>query len=55
MHDSNRGGLNRPSDNGCARVAMERTPAISGLIGFCSKFLDVMGTSCLERTRGALR
>jgi hypothetical protein len=55
MHDTNRGGLSRPSDNGSVRVAIERTPAISGFIGFCSNFLDVMETSCLERTRGDLR
>jgi hypothetical protein len=33
MHDTNRGGLDRNSDNGGAKVATERTPAISGLIG----------------------
>jgi hypothetical protein len=55
MLDTTRGGLSRPSDNAWARVAVERTPAISGLIGFCSNFLDVMETSCLQHTRGALR
>jgi hypothetical protein len=55
MHDTNRGGLSRHSDNDSARVAMEKTRAIYGLNGFCSNFLDVMETSCLERTRGALR
>ncbi len=53
MYSMTRGGLSRPSDSGLARVATERTPATSGLIGFCSNFLDVMETSCLERTRGA--
>jgi hypothetical protein len=55
MHDMARGGLSRPSNNGLARVAIERTPAISGLIGFRSNFPDVLETSCLQRTRGALR
>jgi hypothetical protein len=55
MHDTTRGGLSRPSDNGWARVAIERTPAISGLIGFCSDFLDVVETSGPQRSRGALR
>jgi hypothetical protein len=55
MHDTNRGGLDRHSDNGGAKVATERTPAISGLAGFCSNFLDVMETSCPQLTRGALR
>jgi hypothetical protein len=53
MHDTNRGGLDRHSDNGGSKVATERTPAISGLIGFCSNFLDVMETFCLQLTRGA--
>ena len=53
MHDTNHGCLSRPSDNGWATVAIERTPAISGLIGFCFNFLDVIETSCLQRTRGA--
>ena len=51
MHDTNRGGLDRHSDNGRTRVATERTPAISGLIGSSR-------TRCLDRqslrTRGAL-
>jgi hypothetical protein len=55
MHDTTIGCLSRPSENGWASVAIEITPAISGLIGFCSNFLDVMETSCLQRTRGALR
>jgi hypothetical protein len=55
MHNTNRGGLDRRSDNGGSKVATERTPAIAGLIGFCSNFLDVMETSCLQRARGALR
>jgi hypothetical protein len=55
MHDTSRGGLNRHADNGESKVAIKRTPAISGLIGFRSNFLDVMETSCPQRTRGALR
>jgi hypothetical protein len=55
MLNTNGGGLGRHSDNSWARVAIERTPAISGLIGFCSTFLDVMERSCLQLTRGALR
>ena len=39
MHDTNRGGLYRHSDNGRSKVATERPPAISGRIGFCSNFL----------------
>jgi hypothetical protein len=54
MYDTIRGGPNRPSDNAWAWF-IERTPAIPGLIGFRSNFLDVLETSCLERTRGALR
>jgi hypothetical protein len=37
--DTNRGGLSRPSDTGWARVATERSPAISGLAGSTRKFL----------------
>jgi hypothetical protein len=55
MHDTNRGGLDRHADNGGSKIATERTPAISGPIGSSSNFLDVMETSCLQRTRGALR
>jgi hypothetical protein len=33
MPDTNRGGLDRRSDNGGSRLATERTPAIAGLIG----------------------
>jgi hypothetical protein len=55
MHDMTRCGLGRPSDNSLAKVAIEGTMAISGLIGFCSNFLDVMQTSCMQRTRGSLR
>ena len=38
MHDTNRGGLDRRSDNGGSKVATERTPAISGLIGLVPTF-----------------
>jgi hypothetical protein len=41
MHDTNPGGLDRQSDNGGSKVATERTPAISGLIGSTRKFLAV--------------
>jgi hypothetical protein len=53
MYDTIRGGLSRPSDNAWPWF-IKRTPAISDL-GFRSNFLDVLETSCLERTRGALR
>ena len=33
MLNTNRGGLDRQSDSVWSKVAMERTPAISGLIG----------------------
>ena len=42
MLNTNRGGLGRHSDNGLSRVATERTPAISGLIGSSPNFLDVV-------------
>jgi hypothetical protein len=29
MHDTNRGGLDRPSDSGGSKVARERTPPTS--------------------------
>lgn len=54
MYDTIRGGLSRASDNAWAWFR-ERTPATSGLVGFPFNFLDVLETSCLERTRGALR
>ena len=40
--DTNRGGLDRHSDNGGSKVATERTPAISGLAGSTRKFLAVL-------------
>src|SRR6266566_9871274 len=42
MHDTNRGGLDRHSDNGGSKVATERTPAISGLIGSSPNFLTTV-------------
>jgi len=39
MHDTNRGGLYRHSDNGRSKVATERPPAISGLAGSSPNFL----------------
>ena len=39
MHDTNRSGLDRHSDNGGTKVATERIPAISGLIGSSPNFL----------------
>jgi formate hydrogenlyase transcriptional activator len=42
MHDTNRGGLDRHSDNGGSRVASERAPANSGLIGSSPNFLEVV-------------
>jgi hypothetical protein len=53
--DTTRGGPSRPSENAWARVSIERTTAISGLIGFCSTFLEAPERSCPRRTRGALR
>ena len=42
MHDTNRVGLDRHSDNGGLKVATERTPAISGLIGSSPNFLTAI-------------
>jgi hypothetical protein len=42
MLNTNYGGLDRHSDNGGSKVATERTPAISGLIGSTRKFLVVV-------------
>jgi hypothetical protein len=42
MHDTNRGGLDRRSDNDGSKVAAERTPAISGLIGSRPNFLTAV-------------
>jgi hypothetical protein len=42
MHDTNRGGLDRHSDNGRPKVATERTPAISDLIGSGPNFPAVV-------------
>jgi hypothetical protein len=42
MDDTNRGGLDRHSDNGRSKVAVERSPAISGLIGSTPEFLAVV-------------
>src|SRR6266850_8558703 len=42
MLNTNRGGLDRHSDNGGSKVAMERTPAISGLTGSSPNFLAVV-------------
>jgi hypothetical protein len=39
MHDTNRGGLDRHSDNSGSKVAIERPPAIFGLAGSTRKFL----------------
>ena len=41
MYDTRRGGLDRHWDNG-SKVATERTPVISGLIGSTRKFLAVV-------------
>jgi hypothetical protein len=43
MHDTNRGGLDRHSDNGGSKVASARTPAISGLAGSTRGLLAVVG------------
>jgi hypothetical protein len=42
MHDTNRGGLDRRSDNDGSKVATERPPVISGLAGSTRKFLVVV-------------
>jgi formate hydrogenlyase transcriptional activator len=42
MFNTNRGGLDRRSDNGGSKVATERTPAISGPIGSSPNFLAVV-------------
>ncbi len=55
MLNANCDGLDRHLDHARSKVVVDRAPAILGLIGFCSNFLDVMETSCLECTRGALR
>jgi hypothetical protein len=39
MHDTNHVSLDGHSDNGGSKVATERTPAISGLIGSTRNFL----------------
>ena len=41
MHDTNRGGRDRHSDNGGSKVTTERTLAISGLAGSTRKFVAV--------------
>jgi hypothetical protein len=47
MRDTNRGGLDRQSDNDGSKVATERIPAISGLTGSTRNFLTVVrGTLC---------
>ena len=47
MHDTNRGGLDRHSDDVGKNVATQRSTAISGLAGSTRKFLAVV--------RGTLR
>jgi len=42
MFNVNRGGLDRHSDNAGSEVVMDRTPAISGLIGSSPKFLAIV-------------
>ena len=42
MHDTNRGGLDRHSDNGGSKVATERPSAIFGLAGLTCKFPAVV-------------
>jgi hypothetical protein len=42
MHDRNRGGLNRHSDDVGSKVATERPPPISGLVGSTGNFLAVV-------------
>src|ERR1700674_1895796 len=42
MLNTNRGGLDRHSDNVGSKVVMDRTPAISGLIGSSPNFLSVV-------------
>jgi hypothetical protein len=42
MPDTNRGGLGRHWDNGASKLATERTPAISGLVGSSPNFPAVV-------------
>jgi len=42
MHNTNRVGIDRHSDNGGLKVASRRTAAISGLAGPAGKFLAVV-------------
>jgi hypothetical protein len=42
MFNANRDGLDCHLDNAGSKVATERTPAISGLIGFSPNFLAVV-------------
>jgi formate hydrogenlyase transcriptional activator len=42
MFNANRGGTNRHLDNGGLKVVIDRTPAISGLIGSSPNFLTVV-------------
>jgi len=42
MYDTNRGGMDHHSDNAGSKVATERTPAISGLIGSSPNSLAVV-------------
>jgi hypothetical protein len=55
MFNAKRDGLDRHLHKARSKVVVDRTPAISGLIGFSSSFLDVKETSCPQRARGALR
>jgi hypothetical protein len=56
MHDTNRGGLDRHSDHGRSKMATERTPAISGLIGSSPNFPAVVEQlGSVASTGGALR
>jgi hypothetical protein len=47
MLNTNPGGLGRYSDNSWARVAIERTPAISSLIGSSPNSLTVVRRTLL--------
>ena len=42
MLNTNRGGLDRHSDNAGSKVVTDRTPATSGLIGSSPNFLEVV-------------
>ena len=55
MLNMNYGALDRHSDNGGSKVVMERTLAISGLIGSSPNILAVVETTGERGVRGLCR